>query len=323
MHEAEDIQLKMGKWGSNVEKNMAEINIAYDYLPEHIEGEIPDIISRTVIPIVQEVIKSGHAEAIFGDDFRERLEYWKNASTKDFIKSLKSTYQKKIDLQSTFRDINKNLIAYNIPREKYTDYLQFLLISNKNVEQEYFALSYLIKHKANDEILKLFNKYKSFLGDEDLQLVLSQAIPSFYARFNIDIQKYRIGLLSKSTLIESYFNNSSLYFGNYISRFEGTEVFKKIRIDEIEENLNIWRIKKTYLMLERKIPEIEIIDTLLLFDNVIDKYLQTKNCFAHDIISILLSHTTTEELCQIRNHSMKIETFEYLIQKSLRHNFLK
>jgi len=297
--------LDTGVAGNNIDTLVEKVNIPYSYLDEEIRGNINNIFTEFIKPNLQDALRMKKESKIFRKPIREALDKInpEKMSIDIFLKDLKSTYVEKINLQSTISDFLREFI--NRPeslsqiedKDKLTK--QGIKLYNKSLKVEplYFAYSSKIK-----EFIEYCNKNyfeKALVSSDDNLMLLTPSQPSYPFKKELDFSQYRISnkkdrLPIEKKIIKFYFNNEPLYFNKYLKNilkkqpdFFTKDVNKKKEIqsyiNKTTENLQSFYIKKSYFLLERKILFAKEVDDLLMIDNCLDKYLEIKLCFLHDL----------------------------------------
>lgn len=291
----EDLELGIG--GSNVEIIAAKVNIPYLYLPEDQRRKLSTIVEEYLIPNLRDKLRMGKDAGLFTQEIkslRERLDPSK-MSIPDFWRQMRSVDSERIRLHSQVAQFLTSIVKGDTPDdEKSLAQAQSLYRRMLQVEPAHMAFSSRIKDFLNnweDEVLP-----KHRLTREEQLLALTPSSMPYYVRFNTDLLRYRLSIgtaaeeTEKSKLISLYFNNDSSQFQAYDEKRQLIPVTdererKKLEeyISQTEEHFRNCRSRKLYFLQERKIPYSQDADNLLVMDNSLQGYFDSKRCFIHDI----------------------------------------
>ena len=282
------------RFGSNVEQVVTGINIPYSYLPVELREEIRWVVYEVVVPNLQNLLREGQLGNVLAEQIRVERQVFQPelVSPAEYLRITRQTYVEKIALQVKMADLINDLTVGNLDNIEFKRKAFHLLAHSSKIEARYFALGSQVKQYVDYCIEKMDLGNRSCLSDEDIDLLTSPGLPSFFLVFEMDIAEYfmadeteKVPIFLK--LVKKYFNNDD-YFAHrtledLAQRFGRLGDADRKKIDDTRDKLKARWIRKVYLLLERKIPFAEELDEILVYDNCFDKYLESKLCFIHDL----------------------------------------
>lgn len=293
----EDLDLGIG--GSNIEAIAARVNIPYLYLPEKQRRELNTIVEQYLVPNLRDKLRMGKDAGLF----TEKIKSLRNEldpsviSISDFWRQMKSVDSERITLHSQIAQFLNRVVRGDVPdEEKILAQGRSLYQNMLQVEPSHMAFSSKIKDFLNfyeDNTLPGYS-----LTPEEQLLALTPSAMHYYVRLYLDLIKYRLSIdtpeeiIEKKRLTKLHFNDDPCQFAAYSATREELEKAvsdederEKLQeyITSTEEHFRNLRNDKLYLLIERKIPDLREVDNLLIMDNCLQGYFDSKKCFIHDI----------------------------------------
>jgi radical SAM protein with 4Fe4S-binding SPASM domain len=259
---------RLGKFGENARQLLLDSNIPYQYLPKDLRVQIPQISTNIIIPRLQQALRQGRKSEILEnkiEEERDRLDPEK-MSLENFVESLKDIYITKINIQKEIA----YLLSLEEDEEKTSSRLEDLIEQSREIEPVFFAVSSRIKDFIKhweDTVLKPRVKEAN-----ERNRFLTPSIRPYH--FWLD----QIENISPQEKVRLFTNLDPIQ-----------EI--KLPIGEKRETQPQPSFKpdpeKIYQLLERKVPNSELIDQLLIIDNVIEKFIEARTCFLHDLFATI------------------------------------
>lgn len=283
-------------------------SLNYEYLGSLIEETVEEI-PILVLEEIKSVSKKGNK---FIEKKQKNLESFspENMNINEYCKELQTIYNRKIKIECEIKNLGENYqkeeISFSYLSKKGEDLIKEAI----NLEPFFFAITELPKKHIDSEIKKIIENYGSYLSENEISLLSTPLITDFFTRRYLDVQDF---LKNPSKEKESLLK---IRYGKFLFN---KKWYKNQKFDYINNEKLIRKDKKRfsekyYLLLERKIPNIEKIDYLLMMDNTIDKHIQANFAFLHDIFLKMQMLYGDEKISNIMDKN-KIKS---LISESIR-----
>jgi len=296
-------QIDLGVNGNNLEELVEKINIPYEYLDNQIRERIDKIFFKIIKPSLQDKIRAHQEPRFLNKEFARKTDRIvpDKMDINVFHTNLKNIYVQKINSQNTIAIFLKETLKNrdDLAKNRHDIVSRGMVLYNRalKIEPLFFVYSSKIKDFIEYANKKFFEQ--SLITHDENLMLLTPSQPTYFIKKEIDFMKYKISDREhrkeiEKKLIRLYFNNEPLYFKKnlrdmikregdvfLINQKEKESIKKKIA--QTKEIYQSFYNKKFYFLLERKTKHSKEVDELLIIDNCLDKYLESKLCFLHDL----------------------------------------
>jgi hypothetical protein len=289
--------LDFGTLGSETERLVERINIPYTYLPSFLRQDMPGVVKDYIQPLLHDLIRAGKKPALMGEEIAREKERFspEKLSIRTFLSLSKRIRQERLNLHYRISLLMNAYHEGRLDNRSLVEEGLVLMRKSFEIEPSAIALAALAKTYVEKYMTMM---PKEGLSDEELDLLLTMAIPSAYVSFELDMREYLASDQEKRRklkprLIKRYFNDEELYFARRVAEMEEAlepllnDPKKRQQIlDDISDIRGMFKsrwVRKVNLLTERKIPYAAEIDEVMMIDNCFDHYLACKTPFLHDI----------------------------------------
>jgi hypothetical protein len=203
----------------------------------------------------------------------------KKMGIRSYCQILKKTYGEKIKIQQELSILGRKYQEDCIEFSSFCQKGRVLIKKGLTLEPTFFAITLLAKQQVDNEVESIIEKYGDFLSNDEISLLYIPLYVDFFTKKFLDVQNF---LENPSTEKKGFLEK------RYGRGILDTPWFKQQKLDivqkkEVENRVKQNFCKKYYFLLERKIPNLEVIDYILTMDHVVDKHIQANTSFMHDI----------------------------------------
>lgn len=283
---------ELNQWSQNIIEVVDNTNIPYDYLPSNVRENISEIIKSIILPNLQTKLRSTENTSIMQEKISKYKEIYHPQKTppSEFISQYKEITNKKISLQKEMALLIANAIeTHSLDKTQ----AEKILHESDLLEPRYFAISSQAKVYTDYCQEKIFSSFGKLLSEEEKWLIITPSQTACYIQKELDLSEYFSGNhgITESTIEDRYFNSDPYLTEKYLNKHKAK--YSGRSLDDITEarmDQKIQTNRKIYFLLERKIPLAKELDDISVMDHCFDKYLESKQCFLHDLfLKILLT----------------------------------
>ncbi len=251
-----------------------QINIEYNYLNEKDKVKLYNSVKMVIWPRLFNILKEGREWKNFirhvsdiESDIKNR---YSMENLDEFIEKYCQMLNEKIQVQKNFAAILEDISAWR--EDQYNvDGLYRLLKESLNNEIIFFAYSWLLKY-----FCEMITNYFSKIGRKVPENMISKPKDkTFFLEFNQNLKGFLEGEITKKEIIDDFFNGEESFLHAFLSESDinNPSDFDMGSDDRKKENAIDYDDKN-----------IEYINQLLTIDNVLEKYVQFKKVFLHDLM---------------------------------------
>lgn len=252
-------------------------SLNYEYLGPLIEEmveEIPGIVSKEIEILPR---KKNNLLQKKRDDLIELSS--EKIDIKNYYQILKKIYEGKISNQQEMGVLGKIYQQKGITFSFLCERGGILIKKGLDLEPTFFAITELAKQHVDKETNTIIKKYGDYLSNDEVFLLNTPLATDFFTKRFLDVQSFLENPCEES---------EKLLKTRYGRNLFNKKWFKQQKLDtlqkrDIENKMKQNFCKKYYFLLERKIPNLEIIDYILTIDHIVDKHIQANFSFMHDI----------------------------------------
>lgn len=327
--------LDFGKLGNQAKGLSEQINFPYVYLPNFLREDMSSVAKRYVQPLLQDLSRAGKQPVLMKEQVAEEKERLSpdRLTIRDYIFQCKRAYEGRLNLYYQISLLMGEYMDGKLSDIQLVTEGWELLRRQSEIDPTMFALAALARVYMEKYIGMIPTR---FLSEEELDLIVTTAVPPAYVSFELDMREYLASSddekqVLKPGLIKRYFNGEELYFTRKVVEMEqkteqslSSPEKKQEILDKIHDVRDAFKsrwVRKVDLLAERKIPYAAELDEIMMMDNCFDKYLRFKSLFLHDLflriaIMDIVSHRRVLELTP-ENLSAKVREALFISDEDL------
>lgn len=291
--------LEMGRLGSGIVDLIEQINIPYLYLPPEIRSRMTDIVRKVILPNLQDATRKGVEPATLKEAISAEKEKMNpdQMGMQEYIELVKRVNIDKINLQNEIAALNFSFLGGEVSEDDFISIGVSLLQRSARIEPVFFASSAQAKKFVAYCMERISIDADGRFSEEELDLLTLPGMPAFYIAFDLDIREWLASTGKDKDRLENklrrrYYNDDPTFSQSQLNILK-TKYFSPrnaserkevlVQITDIRDYLRSRWVRKVNLLSERKVRFSEYLDQLYLFDDIFDKYFESKLCFLHDL----------------------------------------